>query len=376
MLFNQIVGQEKIKNSLLQAVKEERISHAQLFLGPAGYGGLPMAIAYAQYISCLDKGENDVCGKCSSCVKFSKLAHPDLHFIFPVSTTKKVTKDPVSDDFIADWREKLLENPYFDLNNWYAKIGIENKQGIIGRTESSQIIKKVSLKTFESDYRFIIIWMPEKMNVTAANKLLKILEEPPERSLFLMVGEYANQLLPTIISRTQIIKLPRIDDHKIREACNAQASTAGEDELDQIVKLANGNYLSALKYLNSRVTNNRNFEIFVDVMRLCYKPDIKGLVNWVDEISGFNREDQKAFLEYAIQLIRNNFMMNLKVDEVVYLDAKETAFSQKFSPFIKPENAGSIYEELNKAFGDIERNAYGKTVFLDLGLKISKLLKA
>ncbi len=374
MQFKEVVGHHKIKKKLIHTIKENRISHAQLFLGSEGSGNLALAIAYAQYISCESKQENDSCGVCPSCIKFQKLIHPDLHFVYPVSTSKTVKKDPVSDDYITLWREIIIENPYINHNKWYEIIDIENKQGIISKNESYEILKKLNLKTFESEYKIMIIWLPEKMNASAANKLLKLIEEPPAKTLFLMVSENSEQILPTILSRTQLIKIPKIDNESMRNALCDRLGLLPEKAGD-IAHLANGNYFEAQNLISSTEENNDNFDQFTQFMRLSYQRKIIEIVNWVDEISRIGREKQKSFLAYSLRLIRENFMLNIKNKELVYLTNKELEFSENFSQFINQENINQIYEALNRAHSDIEMNAYNKIVFLDLALKIIKLIK-
>ncbi len=374
MQFKEVVGQKIIKEKLVHTIKENRVSHAQLFLGPEGSGNLALAIAYAQYISCEKKQGDDACGVCLSCIKYKKLAHPDLHFIFPVSTSKTVKKDPVSDDYIASWRETIIENPYINQNKWYEIIDVENKQGIISKNESYEILKKLNLKTYESEYKIMIIWLPEKMNAFAANKLLKLIEEPPAKTLFLMVSENSEQILPTILSRTQLIKIPRIDNESMRNTLCDRFGLPPE-KADDIVHLANGNYFQAQNLIDSSEEDFFNFEQFSYLMRLAYQRKVIDVMSWVDEISQIGREKQKNFLAYAIRLVRENFMLNINHRDIVYLTLKELEFSEKFSQFIHQENVRQLYMALNTAHADIEMNAYNKIVFLDLALKIIKLIR-
>lgn len=380
MLFKEIIGQEKIKKRLIQTVKDNRISHAQLFLGPEGSGKLALAIAYAQYICCENKKNtntiDDSCGSCLSCKKYQKLIHPDLHFVFPVAKTKKVDKDsPVSDDFIYEWRTSILESPYIQLNQWLELINVENKQGIIYTEESNEIIKKLNLKSFESEYKVMIIWMPEKMHTTAANKLLLMIEEPPPKTLFLLVSENAGQIIQTILSRTQLIKIPKIDNNSLLEYIRSSDKfDLKEQEINNIVRLANGNYIKALDIINSSHEHSYNFEMFKQLMRNCYKNKILDIIKWVDEISKVGREKQKSFLLFSLRMIRENFILNIKHNEIVYLTDEEADFSQKFSPFINQQNIFQLADELNKAHYHIERNANNKIVFLDLSLRLTKLL--
>lgn len=374
MQFKEVVGHPKIKEQLIYTVEENRISHAQLFLGPEGSGNLALAIAYAQYIACTNKQGNDSCGVCSSCQKFKKLIHPDLHFVFPVNTSKTIKKNPVSDDYINQWRTALIENPYINQNKWYEIIEIENKQGVISKNESYEILRKLNLKTFEAEYKFMIIWLPEKMNTYAANKLLKFIEEPPEKTLFFLVSENSEQILPTILSRTQLIKIPKIDNDSLYSALCDRLGINPDKALD-IAHLANGNYFEALNLASAGDEDYENLERFKSLMRLAYLRKIVEIIDWVDEIARIGREKQKGFLTYSLRLLRENFMLNIKRKEIVYLTQKEYIFSENFSQFIHQENVSKLYEVFNKAYADIGMNAYNKIVFLDVALKIVKLIR-
>jgi len=397
MLFQEIIGQEEIKNNLLKAVAGGRISHAYMMLSSEGTGSLSLAIAFARYIQCLKKPENDSCNECPSCIKIQKLAHPDLHFVYPVAaskkvdkepkqivvqrdrqpgaTTKKVDKEPVSDDFIQSWREAVLQNPYLNLAEWYEKIGIENKQGIITIHESKEILRKLSLKAFESDYKIMIIWMPEKLNTPAANKLLKLLEEPPDKTIFLLVSQDTSQILPTILSRTQLIKIPKLSDKDLKEALVSRFGLTNQKEIEAIADYARGNFLLALEALNKNTNNGENFKFFVDLMRICYATDIPKLNEWVEVIAGIGREKQKHFLSFALNVIRSNYMMNLGQDGLVQLNEEEKAWSKKFSKFVHTGNISQLATEFSHAYHHIEYNANAKIVFFHMGLRIVKLLK-
>ncbi len=374
MQFKEVIGHQNIKEKLINTTKENRVSHAQLFLGPEGSGKLALAIAYAQYISCENKQGNDSCGVCPACLKYQKIVHPDLHFVYPVATSKSIKKDPISDDYISQWRETIIENPYINQNKWYEIIDIENKQGIISKNESYEILKKLNLKTFESEYKIMIIWLPETMNAFAANKLLKLIEEPPAKTLFLLVSENSEQILPTILSRTQLLKIPKIDGKSMHTALCDRFGLS-PDKANDIVLFSNGNYFEAQNLINSSEEDNYNFNQFVFFMRLAYQRKIIEIINWIDEIARIGREKQKNFLIYALRLIRENFMLNINKKEIVYLTQEEFNFSEKFSQFINKENTNQIYEAINQAYSDIGMNAYNKIVFLDLALKIIKLLK-
>lgn len=375
MFFRDVIGQEEIKKKLIQTVTDNRISHAQLFTGPEGSGSLALALAYAQFISCTDKKMGDSCGKCPSCNKYLKYIHPDLHFVFPVNTTEKVKKEgPVSDDFIFKWREMLLENPYPTLFQWYERIGIENKQGIINQRESSEIIRKLNLKTFESEHKIMIIWIPEKMNLTCANKLLKIIEEPFGNTIFLLITENPEQIIPTILSRTQILKIPGIDEKSLFEALKNKFQMPDE-ELQDVVRLSEGSYNKAVELIQGSEETELNFNRFATLMRLAYTRNFTGIFEWVEQISSLIREKQKNFLVYALRLIRENYQLNMGNTNLVKLSAREKEFAEKFSAFIHHKNASQIAEEFNKACLHIEANAYARIVFFDLALKIIKLIR-
>lgn len=374
MLLKDVIGQQKIKEQLIKTVKEERISHSQLFLGPEGSGNLALAIAYAQYICCTNKENGDSCNECPSCTKYVKLIHPDLHFVFPVNTTGTIIKDPVSDDFIDKWRTSVIENPYLDLNQWYDTIGIENKQGLISIFESKAIIRKLNLKSFESDYKIMIIWHPEKMNAPAANKLLKLIEEPPAKTIFILVSDSTDQILPNVLSRSQTVKIPKIGDNELVTYIKKKHELS-DKKIDEIINLSNGSYLKALEIINNSEEYEYNLEKFIQLMRLCYGKKMLEILKWIDDMVSTGRESQKSFLAYSLALIRKNLLLSLNQDEIAYLTEKESDFSKKFHDFINDTNASQIAREINKAYTDIERNAYGRIVFLDLSFKLIKLIR-
>lgn len=384
MLFSEVIGQQDIKDRFIRSVHEQRIPHAQLLRGPEGIGKLALAIAYAQYICCENRTDTDSCGVCPSCVKYKKLAHPDLHFVFPI--IKPVGKTTiVCDDFIAEFRDKVLQNPYFSVNEWYAEISVDAKQGMIYSSESQEIIRKLSLKTYESEYKIMIIWLPEKMNGECANKLLKILEEPPEKTVFLMVSNAPDEMLATILSRTQHIVVPKLTDNDLVKALlkNRDIEITQHDALN-LARIANGSYLAAMAILNEDDENKQNFERFVMIMRLAWQvgnrkdhASLKTLRKWSDDMSAatVGRERQKKFLAYAQHMTRENFILNLKQTDLNYFVSYESDFSQKFSPFINERNVEDIMKEFELAERHIERNVNAKMVFFDLVLKIIMLLK-
>ena len=384
MLFSEIIGQQEIKKRFIRTVSEQRIPHAQLLRGPEGVGKLGLAIAYAQYICCENRTETDSCGVCPSCVKYKKLVHPDLHFVFPVIKPPS-RSSVVCDDFIAEFRSMVLNNLYFSVNEWYAKISGDAKQGMIYGNESEEIIRKLSLKTYESEYKVMIIWLPEKMNLTCSNKLLKILEEPPEKTVFLLVSNDPDHIITTILSRTQHIHIPRLSEKEITNALLRNDELEVEDEdAGYAAHIANGSYLNALAVLNEGDENKLNFDRFMLIMRLAWQvgnkkdhASLKTLKKWSDDMAAatIGRERQKNFLSYAQRMTRENFILNLQQPELNYLTSLEADFSKRFSPFINERNVEEIMIEFALAEKQIEQNTNAKMVFFDLTLKIIMLLK-
>ncbi|MEI7980045.1 MAG: hypothetical protein WCI71_00235 [Bacteroidota bacterium] len=342
MRFSEIGGQEGIKRKLLQTVSDQRVSHAQLFFGPEGCGKLALAIAYAQFINCTHKLEmTDSCGNCPSCIKYQKLAHPDLHFIFPVATTKRVTKKPQSKHFIEEWRKFLLESNYDGtLQGWYEAMDLENKQGIINAEDCNEIITTLSYKSYESDYKVMILWMVEKLYYSAAPKILKILEEPPEKTLFLLISEDPDQIIKTILSRTLLVKIPGSSYHSVRSE---------ED--------------------------GYHFESFRRWMRACYGAKISELIQFTSEISRLGREKQKGFLSYGLKVIGFCASVNFRDHVPAGFEGEELKFIRDFAPFIRLEKLNEFNDLFNTAIFHVERNAHAPTLFLDLSFKIVRLFK-
>jgi DNA polymerase-3 subunit delta' len=379
MLFSEIVGQELLRQQLIRTVAEGRISHARLFLGSEGVGSLALAIAYAQYVNCTKRSEDDACGKCRSCVKFNKLAHPDLHFVFPI-VKPGAGKPAVSDLYINQWRQAIIANPYITYNQWLKEMGEENKNGGIFVDESKEILNKLSFKTYEAEYKVMIIWLAEKMNRETANKILKILEEPPNKTLFLLIAEAADQILPTILSRTQISYVHKIDTQSLANHLVTKNLCAEEDALN-IAHISNGNLAAALDILQSSEENEYYLTMFKDLMRRAWevwkrKDAMLEIISWCEKIcTKLGREEQKKFLLYCLQLVRNNFILNQKQPSIAFLTESENAFSQKFNAFVNPTNVHQLEEEINTAHYHIQANGNAKIIFLDLACKIVLLLK-
>ena len=381
MRFCDIIGQETEKRQLRQAVLEGRIPHAQLFAGPAGVGKLALALAYAQYVSCPNRDEHDSCGTCPTCLQFNKLQHPDLHFVFPII---KGDDGDVCDAFADKWRGLLTEQRYFDIDDWYRVLGTETKQGMIYEKESGEIMRKLSLKSFSGGYKIMIIWQPEKMNVTCANKILKLLEEPPTKTLFLLVSEHPEQLLSTILSRVQEVRVPRLNEADIAAGIQTVYTWLSDQEAKTVAHMANGSYLAALKIMSESEESKGYFDDFVALMRNAWlvgqKKDYSALLKlrqWSYDMadSKVGREKQKAFLQYAQRQIRENYIYNFHCADMNYQTEAESQFSSKFAPFIHDSNVERMMNELGKAEQQIAQNGNAKIIFFDLCLQMIVLVK-
>ena len=381
MRFCEIIGQDEVKKQLRQAVREGRIAHAQLFTGISGVGKLGLALAYAQYIACPNRTEEDSCGKCPSCLQYQKMQHPDLHFAFPIV---KDSQGDVCDTYVEKFRNLVLESTYFDLEDWYRALGVETKQGMIYDNESSEILRKLSLKSFGDGYKVMVIWQAEKMNPNCANKLLKLLEEPPTKTLFLLVTEHPEQLLSTILSRVQEVRVPRLSEETIASGLCGEYSWLGVEDAKAIAHMANGSYLTALKTMNESEDNQGYFDDFVALMRNAWlvgqKKDYSALLKlrqWSQEMadSKVGREKQKAFLQYAQRQIRENYIYNFACPEMNYQTEKERQFSTRFAPFIHEGNVEKMMDELGKAEQQIGQNGNAKIIFFDLCLQMIVLVK-
>ena len=381
MRFCEIIGQDNEKRQLRQAVREGRIPHAQLFAGPVGVGKLALALAYAQYIACPNHTDEDSCGKCPTCLQYQKLQHPDLHFAFPIV---KTDGGDVCDAFVDKFREQILESPYFDVDDWYRRLGVETKQGMIYEKESSEILRKLSLKSFADGYKVMVIWQPEKMNATCANKLLKLLEEPPVKTLFLLVSEHPEQLLSTILSRVQEVRIPRLSEETIAAGLQKEYTWLEVEDALNIAHMANGSFLMALKMMSESEDNQTYFDDFVALMRNAWlvgqKKDYSALLKlrqWSNDMadSKVGREKQKAFLQYAQKQVRENYIRNFGYNEMNYQTSKEQEFSKKFAPFINDRNVEKMMDELSKAEQQITQNGNAKIIFFDLCLQMIVLVK-
>ncbi|WP_243473406.1 DNA polymerase III subunit [Winogradskyella sp. MH6] len=379
MLFSEVLGQEHIKNHLTTSVDQGRIAHAQLFVGPEGSGTLPMAIAYAQYILCSNTGGENTGGNESCNLKFKNVSHPDLHFAFPVTTSDKVKSKPVSNFYLEEWRQLLDQQPYGNLFDWYKLLGVDNKQGQIGVDEAFEIVKSLSLKSYEGGYKVMLIWMAEKMNTAAANKLLKLIEEPPEKTIFILIAEDEEQIINTIRSRCQILTFPPLAEEAITEALvrnyhieNAVAT--------KIAHQANGNYNKACDLIYQDSEDIQFEKWFILWVRSAFKARgnkaaIHDLISWSEEIAKTGRETQKKFLAFCLNYFRQAMLMNYKADSLVYLEPKSEGFKlENFAPFVHGNNILEISDELQDAIYHIERNGNSKIILTDLSIKLTRLL--
>ncbi|HBS11407.1 MAG TPA: DNA polymerase III subunit delta' [Flavobacteriaceae bacterium] len=379
MLFTTIIGQEIVKKQLFYAVESGRIPHAQLFVAPKGTGALPLAIAYAQYILCQNTGKENNTGDSTCNLKLNKLMHPDLHFAFPVATTGNVKRHPVSDLFLEEWRAFIDNNPYGDILDWYSHLGIENKQGQIGVDEAENIVKKLALKSYEGGYKVLILWMAEKLNIAAANKLLKLIEEPPNNTVLLLITENKEQIIDTILSRCQEVKLNPLSENHITNAL-IEREQVSENEARKIAHQSDGDWNKALHILHNS-TNDQQFEQwFITWVRTAFKAKgnaavIQELIAWSETIAKTGRETQKSFLNYCLQFFRQAMLKNYAADSLVFLEPSTANFDlDKFAPFVHSANILDISNELNTAIYHIERNGNAKIILLDLSIKLTRLL--
>lgn len=360
MSFEDIIGQEEAKNRLLNEYEQGKIPHALMLSGPEGCGAMPLAIAYAQKLL----GNNAMA---------EKLQHPDLHFAFPIY--KKNSKPTFCDDFIKEWRELNLRSPYFGMQEWMDASGAENQQLVIYVDESDAIYKKLSLKSSQGGYKILIMWLPEKMHEACANKLLKLLEEPPAQTVFILVSEHTDKVLHTIRSRCQTIELNRLSVEETEDYLTNKRSILPA-EAHRIARASAGNMAAAIRSITDDAENQLFFDLFVILMRMSYVRKVKEMKQWSERVASLGRERQKAFLEYCQKLIRENFIYNFqRQDDLNYMNENEANFAIKFAPFINENNVIGIMEELSLAQRDIMQNTNPKMVFFDFSLKMIVLIK-
>lgn len=360
MQFKNIIGQQAIKDRLMGLIKENRLPHALLLWGNEGIGKLALAIALAQYLLCENRQDIDACDECLSCKQIKKLIHPDLHFVFPIV---KKTTEPICDDFLEDWREMITQSPYFSYQQWMDKIG-DGKQGQIYSRESEEILRKLNYKSFQGEFKAMIIWLPEKMNAICANKLLKLLEEPPEKTYFILVSEQPEQLLTTISSRTQMIHVPGIATEDLQPIVG-----------EEIARVANGNYIKAMLMQQQAGESKTYFDLYRNLMLMVVRHDVLGVKQWAEQLHEMGREEMKNFLRYAQHITRECFIMHFGKRELNYLEVHEQDFAPKFARFLSTDNIEFIMETFAKAVTDIEQNGNGKIVLFDTGLLLMTKIK-
>jgi DNA polymerase-3 subunit delta' len=369
MQFSSVIGQKELIHHLIDEVNNEKVSHAQMFLGNPGYGVLPLALGFVQYLFCENKQENDSCGECPSCRKVSALQHPDLHFSFP--TVQSLSK--VSDGALPEWREQISENPYFDLNTWINRVDVKARKPIISVKESEEIIKKLSLRSYEGGYKVMIIWMAQEMNTQCANKLLKIIEEPPAKTLFILVADTQEKMLQTIISRCQIVKVPRVKQEDLSQHFKAEMKV-GSVNADSVAARVEGDILEALELLGDHEEQDENREQFIQLMRVCYKKNVLDMIQWSEDVSSLSRSQQKIFLKYALHMFRQSMLRNYTQDTLTRVSDEEEQFLSNFSRFISGNNVFDFMKTFDDAHYHIDRNANPKILFMNLCFNVMRYI--
>lgn len=371
MLFSEVIGQSELKSQLIHEVIVDKISHAQLFVGKSGHGTLPLTLAFIQFIMCENRQESDSCGTCPSCQKNQKQQHPDVHFSFPTVQAISKTATPL----LGDWREQLAETAYFDLNSWIKKSDDKERKPIISVHESQEIIKKLSLRSYEGGYKIMVIWQPEEMNVSCANKLLKILEEPPARTLFILVAESHEKMLQTILSRAQTVLVPRL---KLEEITGnlVEQKKLGRDFAESIAARSEGDLIEAIEIAGHGEEKNENYLQFTQLMRVCYKKNVIDMMDWGDSISSRSKEGQKEFLKYALHMFRQSILRNYTEDHLTRVSQDEDGFLGNFSKFITGNNIQDFFKSFNDAHYYLDRNANSKILFTNLCFQVMRFIHA
>jgi DNA polymerase-3 subunit delta' len=363
MYWNEVIGQEEVRERLLQMVSEDRLPHAIMLCGPNGVGKLALAVAFASHLL----GEDNAMVK--------NLQHPDLHFTYPTIKLPSMGADhmPVSDDFAREWHELIMQGPYFSMDDWLTAIGAENQQAIITAGESDELVRKLSLKSSQGGYKVSIIWLPERMNIPCANKLLKLIEEPPQQTVFLMCCEEPDKLLETIRSRVQRIDVKRIPEDILQQAL-IERRGIDEQQARRVARLAGGSWLRAMEELQAGTENEQFLDLFILLMRQAYKRDVRSMKGWSETMAAFGREKQKRFLNYFLHMVRESFVYNFHQPELTYMSQSEENFARNFARFINEANILPITDLINLAIRDIGQNANAKIVFFDLALQMIVLL--
>ena len=376
MKRKEVIGQEEVWQRLITMVREDRLPHAIMLCGPQGCGKMALALAFASYLICQNReGHDEACGECRQCKMLEKWGHPDLLFSYPTIKTPNMGSEhkPVSEDFAEEWRNMISRSPYFNIEQWMTEIGAENQQAIITAGESDELNRKLSLKSSQGGYKVSVIWLSERMNIECANKILKLIEEPPSQTIFIMVSENPDNLLETIRSRVQRIDVKKTDNESIQKALVGKYGIS-EDDAMRVARLANGDWLTAVSELSADGENKEFLADFQSLMRLAYQRNVRELKHWSENINSYGREKQKRFLTYFLRMIRESFMYNFQQPELSYMTSQEEAFTANFARFVNENNILQITELANKAIRDISQNANGKIVFFDMALQMIVLL--
>jgi DNA polymerase-3 subunit delta' len=371
MTFSEVIGQQEVKQRLLQMAEEDRLPHALMLCGPSGVGKKALAVSFACHLLETSGKGNERSIK----AMLNRLEHPDLHFTFPTIKLPSMGSDhiPTSDDFARQWHELIIDTPYFTLNEWMEQMGGENQQAVITAGESDALVRKLSLKSSQGGRKVSVVWLPERMNVACANKLLKLIEEPPQQTVFIMVCEEPALLLDTIRSRVQRIDVKKIDAADIRQALVERRGISRESA-QRISRIADGSWLKALDELQAGSENEQFLDLFISLMRLAYQRKVRELKRWSETMAAFGREKQKRYLSYMLRMTRENFMYNFHREELCYMTQKEEDFARNFARFVNEDNILPICDLLNKAIRDIGQNANAKIVFFHLALQMIMLL--
>ena len=374
MKFSEVIGQEDLKDGLRRSVEEGRVSHALMFAGSVGCGSLALALAYVQYLNCTNRRGGDSCGECLSCRKMQALEHPDLHMVMPVNKKNKKSDEVLlSDHFMPQWREIVARTGgYFSEQEWYEAIGLDNQQGNISVADIGEMIRKLSFKSFEAEYKAVVLWLPERMKAEPANAMLKILEEPWDKTIFVLVSESPEVLLPTIISRTQPYRIGSADERAVAARLVSEGLD-GEKAL-QLARMSGGNLLEARRLAESEESTTEYFELFVELMRLSYNNRHLELITWAERVAKMGREPQKYFLENSVRLLRSSYMLNAGMAEISYLWGSELEFCRKFSPFIGNDNIEKLVSEMESALSQVRQNGNANIIFTHFALSVSKLI--
>lgn len=374
MLFAEIIGLNEIKESLLQAVKQNHLAHALLFHGPDGSGALPLARALATYVNCEAPGESDACGTCAACTKNRKLIHPDFHMVFPAYGKGNDDEDSPSAAFIKEWRDMMLEHPFSTYDDWVLKLAANNKQLAISVQEARHIIRSLSLKPYEAPYKIMLIWLPEFMNQSAANAVLKVLEEPSYKTLFLLVCAQPEKMLPTVLSRTQKIQVRAFSDEEIEQYL-IQQHQIDSTRANKLAHLADGSLREANQLLFAPEDDDHQ-AVFRDWMRLCYtKGKFQDVFPFSDQLAALSREQQKRFIQTGLEVLRECMLFNNGREDLLRMKDADREFVSKFAKVLSDGSIDRFQQELNTAYYHIERNANAKILFTDLTFTFKRIFQ-